>query len=469
MSSLITNPTPQFINPFLGTICENAKIYIGMPNTDGLNLDNRQDVYLMQWSDESTVNRVPLPQPLVTNNAGCIVYQGLPVTPWVDGAYSITIIGYDGAMLYQSFYVDDPTYWLRLDLAIEPVRNDDGLHYNPDDEHGINLIGGGAPILSPDFEGEPRAPTPPAGDSSTRIATTEFVNAAVSSVANSGVIGTSTMWNGSTPPPNAVVEDGSALSKENYPELYAVIGDTVATENDLIPDSSTFFVPDSRSRFWRGSDNGAERSTNAVLLKYYEDMIKTQSLTLAFGTYRADGNTHDSGGELLGTGDYGDVTKSLSLTGGTETMPMTVPKLPIIWVSDGTASDSVSAWWAQLEHVSSRPLVHHFHEETGEMLGSSPARPSPREPGVWLTPAMATQEIPPAAVPGHILRFTDGQWRHDAQLFAARLAEKQQAQLQKKRQCEANNALIQKRGLMDKWLREQGAPFGIDDLLKELK
>ena len=107
MSSLVTNPASQFINPFLGNICENAKIFIGLVNSDALNPDNRQQVYLMEWSDEAAVSKVPQPQPLVS----VIVYQGLPVTPWVDEAYSITIIGYDGALLYQSFCVNDPTYW----------------------------------------------------------------------------------------------------------------------------------------------------------------------------------------------------------------------------------------------------------------------------------------------------------------------------------------------------------------------
>jgi hypothetical protein len=37
----------------------------------------------------------------------------------------------------------------------------------------------GAPIHSPEFTGVPRAPTPPAGDHSTRIATTEFVRSAI--------------------------------------------------------------------------------------------------------------------------------------------------------------------------------------------------------------------------------------------------------------------------------------------------
>ncbi|MEZ2604553.1 hypothetical protein [Kluyvera intermedia] len=53
-------------------------------------------------------------------------------------------------------------------------RTADGTHYNPDDEHGVNMVGGAAPILSPDFQGKPTSPTPPAGDSSTRHATTEY-------------------------------------------------------------------------------------------------------------------------------------------------------------------------------------------------------------------------------------------------------------------------------------------------------
>lgn len=465
MSSLVTNPASQFINPFLGSICENAKIFIGKVNTDGLNPDNRQPVYLMQWSDEATVNKVPLPQPLVTNNAGVIVYQGLPVTPWVDGAYSITIIGYDGALLYQSFYVDDPTYWLRLDLATEPARTDDGLHYDPDDDHGINMIGGGAPILSPDFEGEPRAPTPPAGDSSTRIATTEFVTAAVSAVAGSGVVGTFDFWLGSTPPVNAVVADGSALSKENYPDLYAVIGDTVATQNDLVPDSATFFIPDARSRYPRGTDNGASRSTYAELLKYYEDLLKSHTHGM---TGRDDTDLNTSGSDFVAEG-VGNASMPSEATGDAETMPKTVPMLPIVWVSDGSSSDAVSAWWAQPQYLSSSPTVHHYHEDTGELLGSSPARPSPLEPGVWLTPAHATQQTPLQPAPGHVMRFVDGQWIQDAQLFAERLTGQQKAKLDEKQLREAFNIRLKKKALMNKWLQENGAPYSIDEFLQELK
>lgn len=162
MSGLITNPTPQFINPLFGNICENASIYIGKVGTDAMAPENRIAVYMMRLVNESTLEKVPLPQPLLTNSAGVICYNGLPVTVWVDSAYSISIVGYDRAILYSAFYVDDPTYWLRQDLATEPRRLQDGLHYDPEYKHGVNLVAGAAPILSPVFEGIPETPTPEA-------------------------------------------------------------------------------------------------------------------------------------------------------------------------------------------------------------------------------------------------------------------------------------------------------------------
>jgi Head binding len=81
MSSLVTNSTPQFINPIFGNPCDRAIIYIGYVNTDGLQPELKQPVYMMQWIDEATLNKVLSPQPLITNDAGVIVYNGIPVTP----------------------------------------------------------------------------------------------------------------------------------------------------------------------------------------------------------------------------------------------------------------------------------------------------------------------------------------------------------------------------------------------------
>lgn len=463
MSSLVTNPTSQFINPYLGNPCDNAKIYIGKVNTDAMHPDNRQAVYLMQWTDEATLNKVPLPQPLETNSAGVVVYQGIPVTPWVDGAYSITIIGYIGDVLYESFYVDDPTYWLRLDLATEPAKTTDGQQYDPDDKHGVNMVAGAAPILSPEFEGNPRGPTPPPGDNDTSLATTAFVTAAITSAVSSGIPGTIAMWPSNTPPPGAVVRDGSQLNKEAYPEAYAVLGDTYAIANGMVPDSASFMVPDQRARYERGADNGAGRSSYAAMLTIYPDMFKSHGHRELQSGWEGDGAHNEVGALLYGThADGNDLYTTSEATGGTETMPMSVAYLPIIWVQ--SPSKTVSAWWEQESFKSARPAVHHYHPESGEYLASSLARPSPAEQGVWLTPAHATTEAPPASKPGHFIVWRGNAWQHDAEIFE----QSEQLKLEAKKTRERENADLMTRNnnrrAFNEWLTKNGAPFTLDDV-----
>lgn len=474
MSSLVTSPYAQFVDPYFGVPCENAKIFIGKVNTDAAKPENRQQVYLMQWTDEATVNKVPLPQPLETNSAGVIVYQGLPVTPWVDGAYSITIVGFDGAQLYTSFYVDDPTYWLRKDLATEPKKTADGKHYDPDDEHGVNMVAGAAPILSPDFEGEPTSPTPPAGDKSERIATTEFVTGVMQGVGDSGPLGTADWYMGQTPPALAVFLDGSQLSKTTYKDLYKIIGDTVATANGMVPDSASFYIPDMRSRYWRGVDHGASRSSYAQMLKNYPDLFKSHNHIVTkykLTNLTQDGDQDGTFIKFNGPGDNITVpTDFIDSTGGSETMPMSVPALPILWVARASSANltSVYAWYEKPEFDSARPAIHHYHEDTGEYLTSSPARPSPLEPGVWLTPANATQQTPPASKSGHVLAFREGNWLHDADLHQQRVQATEDARLTRERRNQKLMESVNKRKEISDWLKQQGAPFTLDDLEEEL-
>lgn len=317
MSSLVTNPTSQFINPLFGNICENASIYIGKPGTDAMAPENRIDVYMVRLTAESTLEKVPLPQPLLTNSAGVICYEGLPITPWVDSAYSISIIGYDRTIIYSAFYVDDPTYWLRLDLATMPQRLPNGLHYDPNDKHGVNMIAGAAPILSPLFEGIPETPTPQSDSPGSMIVNKEYVTTAVGNVAGAGVVGVCTMWAGTTPPARAVVLDGAQLSKEAYAKYYAIIGDNVALANDLTPDSASFYNIDARSRYFRGTDYGASRSDNAQQYKYYEDMLESHSHDVVIGGgWAADGNTNSRDEGLVGSGST--ITKTTNPFGGSK-------------------------------------------------------------------------------------------------------------------------------------------------------
>ena len=55
--------------------------------------------------------------------------------------------------------------------------------------------------------------------------------------------------------------------------------------------------------------------------------------------------------------------------------------------------------------------VYAYHPESGEYLGTVPAQESPREPGVWLIPAWATEKKPPKLKEGHRLFWSGKTWK----------------------------------------------------------
>lgn len=67
---------------------------------------------------------------------------------------------------------------LARQIAVDKVATDIEIN---------SLKTGKANLASPTFTGTPQAPTPDAGDSSTNIATTEFVHRAMSSASDSSV------------------------------------------------------------------------------------------------------------------------------------------------------------------------------------------------------------------------------------------------------------------------------------------
>jgi hypothetical protein len=54
--------------------------------------------------------------------------------------------------------------------------------------------------------------------------------------------------------------------------------------------------------------------------------------------------------------------------------------------------------------------IYNYHQETGIFVGIDVADPSPLEPGVFLVPAYATTEAPPACGDGQHQVFRDGGW-----------------------------------------------------------
>lgn len=54
--------------------------------------------------------------------------------------------------------------------------------------------------------------------------------------------------------------------------------------------------------------------------------------------------------------------------------------------------------------------IWHYHNATGELLGSSLADPNPMEAGEWLLPAFSTPVAPPERQDGHAVVFAGSSW-----------------------------------------------------------
>lgn len=103
-----------------------------------------------------------------------------------------------------------------------------------------------APLNSPTFTGEPKAPTPAAGDSSTKVSTTEFV------INNGAPAGTVIFSARPTPPTGYLKANGAQVSRTTYAALFAAIGTTFGSGDGY----TTFAIPDLRGEFVRGWDDG---------------------------------------------------------------------------------------------------------------------------------------------------------------------------------------------------------------------
>ncbi|HDP6824084.1 TPA: phage tail protein [Escherichia coli] len=207
-------------------------------------------------------------------------------------------------------YVDDEVLELRL-YVDDQMRN----HIAAQDPHTQY-----AQKHNPTFTGEPKAPTPPAGNNTTRIATTAFVQAAITALINGAPatldtlkeiaaainndpkfsttinnalsgkqpldetlthlsgkdvagllaylglgegsalpVGVPVPWPSATPPTGWLKCNGAAFSAEQYPELAKAY--------------PTNKLPDLRGEFIRGWDDGRGIDTGREMLSYQEGTI----------------------------------------------------------------------------------------------------------------------------------------------------------------------------------------------------
>ncbi len=123
---------------------------------------------------------------------------------------------------------------------------------------------GGALLSSPTFTGTPKAPTVTDTSTSTdQIATTKFVQ----SVAGRGTPSGAVMYFArSTAPAGWLKANGTTQSIASYPDLFAAIGHTFARAGDVTDATATVFrLPDLRSEFVRGWDDGRGVDTGRLL------------------------------------------------------------------------------------------------------------------------------------------------------------------------------------------------------------
>ncbi|MGT5985861.1 phage tail-collar fiber domain-containing protein [Escherichia coli] len=253
-------------------------------------------------------------------------------------------------------YVDDEVLELRL-YVDDQMRN----HIAAQDPHTQY-----AQKHNPTFTGEPKAPTPAAGNNTTRIATTEFVQAAITALINGAPatldtlkeiaaainndpkfsttinnalsgkqpldetlthlsgkdvagllaylglgegsalpVGVPVPWPSATPPTGWLKCNGAAFSAEEYPELAKAY--------------PTNKLPDLRGEFIRGWDDGRGVDAGRALLSAQSDLFKAHHHAFTFFTaYAAGGGTgavYDYGGSA-GRDTYD--------TGGNETRPRNI-------------------------------------------------------------------------------------------------------------------------------------------------
>lgn len=175
-----------------------------------------------------------------------------------------------------------------------------------------------APINSPSFTGTPTAPTPPSGDSSTKVSTTEFV-------LNNGVPAGTVIYVARTTAPTGYIKaNGAQVSRTTYSSLFAAIGTTFGAGDG----STTFNLPDMRGVFPRGYDDGRglDPDRGGAFGTYEGDQYGSHSHTLDMPWQCSS----DWGYPTYRCGGPGGSYRNTQASGGTETRPKNVNLLACI-------------------------------------------------------------------------------------------------------------------------------------------
>ncbi len=175
-----------------------------------------------------------------------------------------------------------------------------------------------APLASPALTGTPTAPTQPSGNNSTRLATTAFVQSALTSAVSAGAV---SYFARATAPAGWLAANGAAVSRTTYADLFAAIGTTFGAGNG----STTFNLPDLRGEFVRGLDDerGIDTGRSLGSAQASQNLAHTHEYAEIMGV----DNTQAGAGIQGGWFSYGATTSS---SGGAEARPRNIALLACI-------------------------------------------------------------------------------------------------------------------------------------------
>jgi len=168
--------------------------------------------------------------------------------------------------------------------------------------------------------------TPTSGDNSTKIATTAFVQTAISGIQTT-LSGTIQMWPTASAPSGYLLCNGADVSRTTYAALFAVVGTTFGVGDG----STTFNLPNYTNRMPYGTTIGATGgSADAVVVSHTHTATVTDPGHLhVYQMLQGSGSQFfASGGQVSGDRNTSTATTGISVSNSTAGVSGTNANLP---------------------------------------------------------------------------------------------------------------------------------------------